>query len=46
MFHIQELMDDEKCYEKIRALRWSHSRPNACPSCTSNKILTLRSHPR
>lgn len=39
MFHIQELMDDEKCYEKIRALRWPHSCPNACPSCTSNKIV-------
>jgi transposase-like protein len=39
MFHIQELMDDEKCYEKIRALRWPRSRPNACPSCTSNKIV-------
>ena len=39
MFYIHELMDDEKCYEKIRALRWPRGRPDACPSCTSNKIV-------
>ena len=39
MNYIHDLMDDAKCFEKLRELRWPHSRPNACPHCTSNKIV-------
>jgi transposase-like protein len=39
MNYIHELMDDEKCYEKLREMRWRHLLPNACPHCTSNKIV-------
>jgi len=39
MDHIHELMDDEKCYAKIRKLRWPHSRSESCPHCTSNKVV-------
>jgi len=39
MNYIHDLMDDEKCFEKLRALRWPRSRPNACPNCSSNKIV-------
>lgn len=39
MNYISDLMDDGKCYEKLRAERWACSFPNACPHCTSNKIV-------
>ena len=39
MHYIYELMDEEKCYEKIRDQRWPKSRPCSCPHCTSDKIV-------
>ena len=35
--HIHDLMDDEKCYEVIRRMRWPYSLH--CPHCTSNKVV-------
>jgi transposase-like protein len=35
--HIHDLMDDGKCYETIRRMRWPCS--VHCPRCTSNKIV-------
>ena len=36
MIHIQSLIDDTKCFETVRALRW----PNGvcCPRCDSFEI--------
>jgi hypothetical protein len=34
----RDLIDGKKCFEKLRALRWTYSRPNACPQCTSKQI--------
>lgn len=39
MCYIHELMDDEKCYEKIRELRWPKWRPCSCPHCISDQIV-------
>src|SRR5258706_15081709 len=36
MLHIQSLIDDAKCFETVRALRWPDG--VCCPSCASCKI--------
>jgi len=36
MICIHSLIDDARCYEIIRGMRWPHS--VQCPHCTSNKI--------
>ena len=36
MLHLHHLIDDAKCYEKVRRLRWPYA--VRCPHCESNKI--------
>jgi transposase-like protein len=36
MIHIQSLIDDTKCFETVRALRWSDG--VHCPACESSEI--------
>jgi transposase-like protein len=36
MLHIHHLIDDSKCYEEVRRLRWPYS--IWCLHCESNKI--------
>jgi len=36
MLYIHHLIDDSKCYEEVRRLRWSYG--IRCPHCDSNKI--------
>ncbi len=36
MLHLHHLIDDAKCYEKVRCLRWPYA--VRCPHCESNKI--------
>ncbi len=36
MLNIQMLIDDAKCYEVVRALRWSEG--VRCPHCVSEKV--------
>ena len=36
MRHIQSLIDDAKCFETVRALRWPDGA--CCPSCDSFEI--------
>lgn len=36
MLHIHHLIDDAKCYEEVRRLRWPYG--ILCPHCDSNKI--------
>ncbi|HLA44228.1 MAG TPA: transposase [Aggregatilineales bacterium] len=42
LFSIQDLVDDTKCYEKVRELRW----PNGvcCPACDSVEIKKRGKH--
>src|SRR4029453_9883578 len=36
MIHIQSLIDDAKCFETVRALRWPDN--VLCPTCNSSEI--------
>lgn len=36
MLHIHHLIDNAKCYEEVRRMRWPYS--VHCPHCSSNKI--------
>jgi transposase-like protein len=36
MIHIQSLIDDTKCFETVRALRWSDG--IRCPACESSEV--------
>ncbi|CAK0746901.1 transposase [Gammaproteobacteria bacterium] len=36
MCHINDLIDEAKCYEEVRRIRWPSG--VCCPKCTSNKI--------
>ena len=38
MIHIQSLIDDAKCFETVRALRWPDG--VRCPSCDSSELTT------
>jgi transposase-like protein len=44
MCRLNNLIDEEKCYEEVRRIRW----PNGvrCPGCTSNKITKRGRHHR
>ncbi len=35
--YLQDLLDDEKCYEKLRELRWSEGKV-CCPNCGSSQV--------
>ena len=37
MIHIQSLIDDAKCFETVRRLRWPDG--VQCPTCDSSKII-------
>ncbi len=37
MLSIKDLIDDAKCYEKVRELRWSDGRVK-CPNCESKQV--------
>jgi transposase-like protein len=42
LLSIQELLDDEKCYEKVRELRWPEG--VQCPLCNSTEIKKRGKH--
>jgi len=44
MVSIEQLIDDAKCYEVVRKLRWSDG--VRCPSCNANKIKKRGHHDR
>jgi transposase-like protein len=44
MLHIHHLIDDPKCYEEVRRLRWPYG--VRCPHCESNKIAKRGRHHR
>jgi transposase-like protein len=42
--HLKQLIDDRKCYEMIRQLRWSEG--TKCPACNSSDIKKRGFHSR
>jgi transposase-like protein len=38
MIHMQSLIDDAKCFETVRALRWPDG--VRCPTCDSSEVTT------
>ena len=43
VLHLQNLLNDESCYEKIRELRWPNSKIT-CPNCNSNEVVKKGFH--
>ena len=37
VLYLQDLLDDEKCYEKVRELRWADGKVR-CPRCGSEEV--------
>ena len=37
VLYVQDLLDDEKCYEKVRELRWADGKVR-CPRCGSEEV--------
>lgn len=37
VLYLQDLLDDEKCFEKVRELRWSDGEVR-CPRCGSSEV--------
>lgn len=44
MFNIQDLIDDEKCYDEVRKLRWPAG--VHCPQCGSGQVTKRGKHNR
>lgn len=43
ILHLQNLLNDESCYEKVRELRWPSGKV-ACPNCNSNEVIKKGFH--
>ncbi len=43
VLHLQNLLNNESCYEKVRELRWPSGKV-ACPDCKSNEVIRKGFH--